>query len=205
MTSSETEFWIQIGGATFLISGLIFVLIHARAKRKRDQADAEEQRQALERAIAEGAVPPGKCVVCKERDANEFFPYIGRSRIEGAIPLRDLYSLPPMYVRRDYADGGPMLCRTHKHMIDLRIDTVLAGIRARMAGVYTDVSVEVATLEGGILLEWARAMDREAGEKLNVAMRANEVLPLTLPPVSSMTAPRALVLHTPDRADEENS
>lgn len=98
------------------------------------------------------------CVVCEKAPATDGWPIVKQSKIDhDPSGHRRLHGQAPMFVLGVDPWKEPELCRAHGRMIERRWDHVFAEIRSRRSELEVEIEREVATLESGAMLAWARA------------------------------------------------
>jgi len=167
-----------------VVAGLVamaFILAWLRGQKLRqaelDRAQAEADAALRADLVAQKLLTPdGKhaCSVCQSARATDAWPVIERSWLDGVTFLKDLYALTPRYSVRDgYGDEYEnRLCGPCKQVVKRKWQEVLAGKRTSVQRLFSEIEQELAQLQGGAMLAWARAENGRSREALFQALGA---------------------------------
>jgi hypothetical protein len=202
----------QLWQLPLLAAALIVLvyLVHVGIRRSRRAREEEDQKrsEALERARERGEVDSegnSLCVVCLGSRATEAYPVLRQSRMDrDPFGHRRLHNSTPMYGVDDEEWGEPQLCRPHKRMLVRKMEQKLAQVRSRTSEFNSQVEQELARLESGELLVWARA-ECQAGTEMLVEALTLRSDRLRLPQNATTTpvAGVGTVTLKPDEDEEE--
>ncbi len=173
--------------AFFLLVVFAGVIAWFRGLKRTQDADDEAKRERaaqahLEDVQAKVLLSNGRraCVVCHAAQATEAWPVVERSWLDKVTALKDLYALTPRYSVRDgWGDEHEyQLCAADKRVVKQKWEEMLAAKRTQVQQLFSNIESELAQMQGGMMLLWARTQHARAAERLQDVLGA---LPPQLP------------------------
>lgn len=97
------------------------------------------------------------CLLC-DKPAHENWPIIQTSRLDQDISRhKRLHGLGAMHIHVDSNEFEPVLCVTHKRMIERKWEQIFSDVHARRLQLEVRIEEELAALESGGMLNWAKS------------------------------------------------